>query len=326
MRFRRLAASVVLTTLAAGGAAFGQATTRPAVESSTDSAFVPAGYVKVFSDEMNQPQLDTSKWWTRYIYENGTLASLNDEKQLFSENDNHVMTGTALALTARVHQDEKKPKYLYQSGMIRSKTTFKYGYFEARIKLPAAKGVWPAFWLNSDADKNGKVHWPPEVDIFEFVNNGKEDRVEMLHSGVVDRTKTGEKSYWEGGIIEADPKFKPRGSNRGGAYYAPFNFPGDYHIFAALWDTDDTFTILVDNKKIVKYRYKWMWPTGEDAPYAHVLLNLAIGGQWPGRHGIDDAAFPQAMTIDYVRVYQKADKQLTGESTIGHDFLKPAQP
>jgi hypothetical protein len=34
-------------------------------------------------------------------------------------------------------------------------------------------------------------------------------------------------------------------------------------------------------------------------------LNLAIGGQWAGRYGIDDSAFPQALAIDWVRVYQK---------------------
>lgn len=49
-----------------------------------------------------------------------------------------------------------------------------------------------------------------------------------------------------------------------------------------------------------------------------MLLNLAIGGQWAGRHGIDDAAFPQGLEVDYVRVYQKAVD--TAPSTTGKDL------
>jgi hypothetical protein len=44
---------------------------------------------------------------------------------------------------------------------------------------------------------------------------------------------------------------------------------------------------------------------GGTSTTAHVLLNLAIGGQWAGRYGIDDAAFPQALAVDWVRVYRK---------------------
>jgi len=45
------------------------------------------------------------------------------------------------------------------------------------------------------------------------------------------------------------------------------------------------------------------WPF--DKPF-YLILNLAIGGAWGGQKGIDTAAFPQRMEVDYVRVYQKA--------------------
>jgi beta-glucanase (GH16 family) len=294
-------------------------TTRPAVAfvpSTADSPYVPAGYVKVFGDEMTSPVLDTSKWWTRYIYEGGMLDTLNDERQLFRENDNHVMTGNTLDLTARV-KPTTNPRFQYESGMVRSKPTFKYGYFETRVKMPGGLGVWPAFWLNSDSDANGKTGWPPEIDIFEFVNNGKEDRIDMIHLAVQSKPKKGEPSPWMAGVLNSDPKYSK------GYYYAPFNFPDDYHVYAALWGSDDTLEIRIDGKSIVKYKYKWVYGDGKEAPNAHVLLNLSIGGQWAGRHGIDDSAFPQAMSVDYVRVYQKKGEERVGQSTIGKDLLKP---
>jgi hypothetical protein len=72
----------------------------------------------------------------------------------------------------------------------------------------------------------------------------------------------------------------------------------------------------------MKRRYKWVYANGKDAPYAHILLNLSIGGQWAGRYGIDDSKFPQAMEIDYLRVYQKKGNEMTGKGPIGHDLYK----
>jgi hypothetical protein len=68
-----------------------------------------------------------------------------------------------------------------------------------------------------------------------------------------------------------------------------------------------------------------VYDDGSPAGYAHVILDLAIGGpKWAGRHGVDDAAFPQGLEIDYLRVYQKPGEQRTGADTVGHD-LCPAQ-
>jgi beta-glucanase (GH16 family) len=51
------------------------------------------------------------------------------------------------------------------------------------------------------------------------------------------------------------------------------------------------------------------WPF--DQPF-HLIINLAIGGGWGGKMGIDDAAFPHTLEIDYVRVFQK--KQFSNQS------------
>ena len=44
------------------------------------------------------------------------------------------------------------------------------------------------------------------------------------------------------------------------------------------------------------------WPFDEDF---HLILNVAIGGTWGGRRGIDDAAFPCAMELAFVKVFQR---------------------
>src|SRR5581483_3301600 len=162
---RFLAACLTLAPLAVASAA-------AAAQSS-----VPSGYVEVFGDEFDEKQLDTSKWWTRYIHNGGMLDFLNDEQQRYRESGNHVMTGHSLILMAK-----RTGPGRYESGMIRSKRTFKYGYFEARAKVPRGRGVWPAFWLASGRRAgDGKIGWPPEIDIAELVNNGAEDTTAMLH-------------------------------------------------------------------------------------------------------------------------------------------------
>ncbi len=265
------------------------------------SPYVPSGYDLVFSDEFDEPQLDTNEWWTRYVYSGGTLNSLsgNGEQETYGESNNHVMTGSTMKLMAY-----KTGTGTYASGMVRSKTIFKYGYFESRVKMPGGLGVWPAFWLNPE-DQN----WPPEIDIFEFVNNGVEDTVDMLHTGVIDH------GAQASSFVYTHPSFDTQWTY----WKAPFNIPDAFHVVGLLWDANGA-TTYVDGKEIVQRGYKWVHDDGSDAGYAHVLLNLAIGGPWAGRHGVDDSAFPQGLEVDYTRVYQKAGAHDTSTSTTGQNF------
>src|SRR6267154_2386536 len=67
---------------------------------------------------------------------------------------NHDLANGILSLVARPVRDGRGASY--ESGMIRSRRTFYYGYFETRVFLPDARGAWPAFWLNSDYDGDGR--------------------------------------------------------------------------------------------------------------------------------------------------------------------------
>jgi beta-glucanase (GH16 family) len=137
--------------------------------------------------------------------------------------------------------------------------------------------------------------WPPEIDIFEFVNNGVEDRAHMLHSGVI--TPAGGSSPF----TYVDPAFNTRWTY----YAAPFNFDEGWHTVGAEWDADSV-TMYIDGRRIYTRSYRWNYPDGTPAGPAHILLNLAVGGSWAGRHGIDDAALPQSLQINWVRAYRKA--------------------
>ena len=246
-----------------------------------------AGWRQVFADEFNGSTLDRDQWFTRFIYGDDTLDHLNDEKEVYRDNDNHILKDGHLELTARYMGGDK-----YESGMIRSKRTFLYGYYEARVKFPSGKGVWPAFWLNPDYDADGKVSWPPEIDIFEFVNNGKDDTVKMVHSASDGDDKDGHLTY-------TDLHFNTHWSD----YVSDTDLTTDWHVWGLMW-LPDSFTVYMDGIKLYSKAYHWVRKDGTPAPPAHILLNLALGGQWAGRYGIDNDAFPQALGVDYVRVYQ----------------------
>lgn len=281
-------------------------------ETKPAAAALPPGYVEVFGDEFNEPQLDTRKWWTRYINDDGKLDFLNDEQQRYREAGNHVMTGHFLVLTARKTPGGDSE---YSSGMIRSKMTFRYGYFETRMKIPGGVGTWPAFWLNSAQRKaDGKIAWPPEIDIAEVANNGVEDTTRMLHVGLISHGKQG------GDVLYVDPAFRGDQSD----WHAPESLADVFHVYGLLWEPNNIVSVFVDGRLIEKAVYNWVYDDESPAGYANVILNLAIGGQkWAGRHGVDDSAFPQGLEIDYLRVYQKRGEQKTGVDAMGHDLCPP---
>ena len=288
---------------------------------------VPEDYQLVFSDEFDGPRLDTTKWWTRYVYNGGMLDRFNDEHQRYRENNNHVFTNGALSLVARETKAvEGDPAPRFESGLIRSKQTYKYGYFEARMKVPGAKGVWPAFWLCGDTAADGVASWPPEIDILELaINGGGDDIPSRYHVNAITRPKDGN-NPWDGAQIFKTPDLHGNGS--GGYLRADYDFPDDYHIYACLWDTDDTVTWLLDGRKFLIIKYNWLDKNGAEPPWPSVILNLAVGGAWPGRNGIDAAAFPQSLDIDYVRVWQKPGARNIRDTVVGKDliYVEPCTP
>ncbi len=158
-----------------------------------------------------------------------------------------------------------------------------YGRFEARIKIPYAQGIWPAFWmLGNDIEKIG---WPGcgEIDIME--NIGREPAI--VHGTVHGPGYSGGKGI--------------------GAPYslASGRFADNYHVFAAEWEPNQIRFYVDDH--LYATRTPGDLPAGTKWVYDHpffVILDLAIGGGWPGNPD-ETTTFPQTMLVDYVRVYEK---------------------
>ena len=89
---------------------------------------------------------------------------------------------------------------------------------------------------------------------------------------------------------------------------------GNYHAGRSLRDvwievgvewTATSVCYFVDGYRTMCESYRWVNNEGGAVGPAHLLLNLAIGGEWAGRHGIADDDFPTQMKVDRVRVYRK---------------------
>ncbi|MFA6378618.1 MAG: glycoside hydrolase family 16 protein, partial [Candidatus Omnitrophota bacterium] len=85
---------------------------------------------------------------------------------------------------------------------------------------------------------------------------------------------------------------------------AVFDAEQAFHVYAIEWSAK-RIDFFVDGQKyfsVFQRKNNWRyWPFNKDF---YLLLNVAVGGSWGGRHGIDSSIFPQRMEVDYVRVYQ----------------------
>jgi len=188
-------------------------------------------------------------------------------------------------------KDGKKRDYTSARLKTLGKQSWAYGRIEARMKLPRGQGVWPAFWMMGD--DIGVKGWPTagEIDIME--NIGKEP-------GTVHGTIHGPGYSGPGGI--------------GGPYTLSNGkvFAEDFHLFAIEWETNK-ITWFVDDHAYFSVTPEKL-PAGKKWVYDHphfILLNLAIGGHWPGNPN-ETTKFPQQLLIDYVRVYSRVNSAATG--------------
>ncbi len=170
--------------------------------------------------------------------------------------------------------------------------------------------MWPAFWLEADYDLDGKTWHPPEIDIFEFVINGVEDKANMFHSNTAGNWTAQSYTFVDSSfLLKFQNLMSKEDLNQG------------WHTAGFVW-APDRISLFWDGRLIYTRMYQWLRKDGQLGPPAHVDLNFAVGGKWAGRHGIDEAAFPQTFKVDYIRVCQFTSSE-RGTRQCGPSELTP---
>ena len=257
-------------------------------ESSSSSEALPESSSATVSSSSESPYfwndefdtIDTTKW----TFEIGTGASGwgNNEKQYYTSRSENAYVQDGI-LHIRANKESYEGSGYTSARMItKGKFSFTYGMVEARIALPVGKGIWPAFWmLGENIDQ---VSWPAcgEIDIIEAVNT------EHIIYGTNHWSYNGDHAQY--------------GKNTGDYFGKIFELDiTEFHTYKFTWDKK-TITMFVDD-----FKYHEMTiednAGGTDAFHKpqFFLLNVAVGGNWPGFE-IDDAQFPNEMLVDYIRV------------------------
>jgi len=161
--------------------------------------------------------------------------------------------------------------------------SFQYGRIEARMKLPEGQGMWPAFWLLGN--NIATIDWPAcgELDVMEHINGNNPQN---------------EGFDWVQGTIHGT-------GLSSGIQYHPAGFSAaDWHSYGMIWRKGQ-IEFYVDDPASVYATFTPSTPTGTwpfDAGPQFILLNLAVGGDWPGAPDAS-TVFPSEIQVDYVRVY-----------------------
>lgn len=229
-------------------------------------------WVLSWSDEFSDSDtIDTSKWNFETGNNNGWG---NNELEYYTSNNAYISNGQ-LVIEAR---QESVDGFQYTSARMTTQNLFStvYGKFEIRAQLPFGQGVWPAFWLLGD--NIDQVGWPAcgEIDIMELIGDDPDDVHGSTHGTGFDTTS---------------------------AYYNAGGFSDGFHVYGVNWQPD-SIEFYVDGTTYTTVTPSNLngaaWPFSQNM---FIILNLAIGGNWPGNPD-SSTQFPQQFIIDYVRVWE----------------------
>lgn len=226
----------------------------------------------VWSDEFN------GSIGPDWVFETGNGAGGWGNNELeYYRRENATIENGALVITAK---KENYGGFRYTSARMKTqgKRSFRYGRMEARMKLPARMGLWPAFWmLGANIDQVG---WPAsgEIDVMEQVNNAPD-----VYGTV----------HWQAN----DGSYASYGGHMSTSVT-------DWHVYAVEWDPTAIRWFVDGTQYHVIDITNGAGGTDEFQRDFFLLLNMAVGGNWPG-FNIDESALPAKMYVDYVRVYTK---------------------
>jgi beta-glucanase (GH16 family) len=234
---------------------------------------VPGSYKLVWSDEFEGASIDGSKWG----YDIGGGGWGNNELEYYTNRGQNAYVSDGKLHIKAIKESYEGKDYTSARMLTKGKFEFQYGYVEARIALPLGMGIWPAFWMlgqNIDA-----VSWPTcgEIDIIEAINT--ENKVYAT-------------CHW----------FANGGHAEYGKSTGTFDIT-QFHTYTLYWDKE---YIRVGVDGVQYYEIFIKDGTGSTGAFHNkffFILNVAVGGNWPG-FNINNDQFPNEMVVDYIRVYQ----------------------
>jgi beta-glucanase (GH16 family) len=239
----------------------------------------------VWADEFDKDGLPDSTRWG-YNVGDGCPQNCgwgNNELQYYTSNraENARVQNGKLIIEA--HKEKMGSKEYSSSRMVsKHKGDWTYGKVEVSAKLPTGVGVWPAIWMLPTDWKYGG--WPSsgEIDIMEFVGYVPDTVYGTVHTGKYNHVLGTQRSQ---GVSSS-------------------TFSSEFHTYGIAW-YEKKIDFLFDDKVYHTFYNKnegaEAWPFDQDF---HMVLNIAVGGNWGGKMGVDASIWPQQMVIDYVRVYQ----------------------
>jgi beta-glucanase (GH16 family) len=291
---------LVASSLTVKAIAIASSYTNSAVASQAFSPTIASGTL-VWSDEFsNSGGTNLGPSASIWTYDTGTNCCGNNELETYcasgstvspcdtSSPNAYIGTDNFLHITAR-----NPSANVYTSARLKSQGlfSFMYGRIEAKMKLPESQGMWPAFWLLGN--NIATINWPAcgELDIMEHINdsnpllNGAHPGYDWIagsvHGGTASSEANGTQQYHLAGFSAAA-----------------------WHTYGMIWSKGKIEFYVDDPTNIyatfTPANFPGTWPFDQGPQF--ILLNLAVGGDWPGSPDAT-TVFPGDMTVDYVRIY-----------------------
>lgn len=239
-------------------------------------------YELVWSDEFDYTGLPDSRKWG-YDTDGNATGWGNNELQYYTNArlKNAEVKDGFLYINA-IKEDFEGKKYTSARLVTRTKGDWLYGKVEVRAKLPNGTGMWPAIWMLPTDWAYG--NWPAsgEIDIMENVGYDPYKIVASAHTQSYNHVQ---------------------GTQKNSTITIPDCYT-EFHNYILEWDASE-YRVYVDSSLYFTFKNEGsgfkVWPFDKRF---HLLLNVAVGGNWGGQKGVDDSIFPRSMIVDYVRVYQ----------------------
>ena len=254
-------------------------------EQDTDLSY--EGYDLKWEDQFEGETLNRDDWNVE-LHDPGWV---NNELQSYVDSPENIYIKDGSLVLKPVETENEDGSVSYTSGRVntQNKHDFKYGLFEARVKVPEGQGFLPAFWM-MPTNENLYGQWPRcgEIDIMEVLGNDTDTSYGTIHYG------------------------NPHSESQGSYTLEEGTFSDEYHVFDVEWEpgkiswyvdgklihTEDNWYSATEGQGEVTY------PAPFDQPF-YIILNLAVGGNWPGNPDETTDIANSAYYIDYVKVYQK---------------------